>query len=323
MTMTNQALQAKYETQAQMLANKVKKRFKHLCKRYAKQNLDVFRLYDWDIPEIRVVVDWYAGHIVIGEYARKQSAPQWLPIMGKYVANALNVPEKKLHLKIRQSGFKEGKRYERIDHTDQKIAMRERDLKFYINPSDYVDTGLFSDHRNTRMMVRELVQDKKFLNLYCYTGAFTCYAAIGGAAQTVSVDRSETAINWVKENLELNNLSDPKHILIQQDTLYFLEKDIPQYNDFDIAVVDPPSYSTTKSTDEHFDIAKDHPQMLNLVFGLMKYRAKVFFSTNHQSFDLKTKELYVSDIQEITSKTIPEDYQNKRKKIHRCWEITI
>jgi 23S rRNA (cytosine1962-C5)-methyltransferase len=309
--------------QAEMLANRVKKRFKHLHKRYARQNIEVFRLYDWDIPEIRAVVDWYGGHLVVGEYSRKQSLPEWLPLMGKSVARALNVREQNLHLKIRRSGIKEGKRYERINHFNQKIAMAERDLKFYINPSDYVDTGLFSDHRNTRMMVRERAKDKKFLNLYCYTGSFTCYAARGGASQTVSVDRSETAISWTKENLELNRLSDKRHVLIQKDTPDFLKTARPWYQDFDLAVVDPPSYSTTRVRDRYFDIARDHPGLLTSVFDLMKPNALVFFSTNHQNFELKTKDLSATDVCEITSKTIPEDYQSKRRQIHRCWEIRI
>jgi 23S rRNA (cytosine1962-C5)-methyltransferase len=323
MEIKSDTMQTKYNEQAQMLANKVKKKFKHLRKRYLKQNIKIFRLYDWDIPEIRAVVDWYDGHIVIGEYKREQSTGQWLPIMGEAVARALDVPAEKLHLKDRHSGHKEGKRYERIAHTDQKIAMDERDLKFYINPSDYVDTGLFSDHRNTRLMVREKALNKKFLNLYCYTGSFTCYAAKGGASETVSVDRSQTAMNWVKENLELNGLFNPGHILIQEDTLDFLKTAKSRYKDFDLAVVDPPSYSTTQSTEKHFDIAKDHPGMLNSVFELMKPAATVFFSTNHQSFDLKTHKLSVTNIKEITSRTIPEDYINKRKNIHRCWEIII
>ncbi len=312
-----------YEGQALMLANRVKKRFKHLRKRYARQNLEVFRLYDWDIPEIRVVVDWYAGHMVIGEYARQQTTPEWLPFMGKAVAEAMNIPKSNLHLKVRQSGYKEGKRYERLNHTNQKIPMSERDLKFYINPSDYVDTGLFSDHRNTRQMTREMIKGKRFLNLYCYTGSFTCYAAKGGAIETVSVDRSETAINWVKENLELNNLWNQTHMLIQKDTIKFLLDRDNNLNDFDIAVVDPPSYSTTRLTNDHFDIARDHPDMLNLVFERMKSGGIVFFSTNHQNFDLKSKVLNATRIEEITNKTIPEDYINKRKQIHRCWEIHI
>lgn len=309
--------------QAQMLANKVKKRFKHLRKRYAKQNLEVFRLYDWDIPEIRTVVDWYAGHLVIGEYSRNQSTPDWLPIMGNAVAQSLNVPKENLHLKIRKAGHNEGERYKRLDHTNQKIPMAERDLKFLVNPSDYVDTGLFSDHRNTRQRVREMAQGKDFLNLYCYTGAFTCYAAKGGASSTLSVDRSETAITWVKENLELNNLSHPRHTQIREDTLDFLAKAVKSDQTFDLAVVDPPSYSTTRSTEKHFDIAKDHPFMLNQVFKLMRPGSTLFFSTNHQNFDMKFNRLNANDIKEITDQTIPEDYINKRKKIHRCWEIRL
>lgn len=125
------------------------------------------------------MVDWYAGHLVIGEYSRRQSTEGWLSIMGQSVADILNVPKNKLHLKVRRSGYKEGKRYNRIDHINQKIAMSERDLKFLINPTDYVDTGLFSDHRNTRQMIRERAKGSTFLNLYCYTGSFTCYAAKG------------------------------------------------------------------------------------------------------------------------------------------------
>lgn len=321
--MDDQKLQQKYKNQGQMLANKVKKRYRHLRKRYAKQGLTVFRLYDWDIPEIRAVVDWYDGHIVIGEYARKQSTPDWLPLMGEHVADALGVPLKKLHLKTRKAGIKEGKRYERLNHTNLKIPMQERDLQFYINPSDYVDTGLFSDHRNTRLMIRERAEEKSFLNLYCYTGSFTCYAAKGGARRTVSVDRSQTAIQWAVDNLELNGLSGPDHVLIQRDVQDFLKSPQKNCRDFDLAVVDPPSYSTTRVKNKHFDIAVHHPEMLNRVFELMAAGATVFFSTNHQNFDLKTGQMNVSDIREITSQTIPEDYINKRKKIHRCWEIII
>ena len=311
------------DIQAQMLANKVKKRYKHLRKRYARQNLEVFRLYDWDIPDIRAVVDWYGGHLIIGEYSRKQSTPDWLPLMGAAVAAALNVPEEKLHLKIRKSGIKEGTRYQRLDHTNQNIPMWERQLQFYINPSDYVDTGLFSDHRNTRKRVGEMVKNKDFLNLYCYTGAFTCYAAKGGARSTLSVDRSETAITWARENLELNKLTDPRHTLVQEDTLDFLAKAKWRNLSFDLAVVDPPSYSTTKETEKHFDIARDYPVLLNGVFELMRPGGTLFFSTNHQNFDMEVHRLNAEDITEITDTTIPEDYLTKRKKIHRCWEIQV
>lgn len=321
--MTQTSMEQTCARQAEMLANRVKKRYLHLRKRYARQNLEVFRLYDWDIPEIRAVVDWYGGHLVVGEYSRKQSTKDWLPLMGTAVARALDVPEDRLHLKIRRAGIQEGSRYERIDHKNEKIPMAERDLKFLINPTDFVDTGLFSDHRNTRQMVRERAAGKTFLNLYCYTGAFTCYAAIGGAARTVSVDRSETAVQWARENLELNGLWGPSHELIRKDTLDFLSRPSPAYRDFDLSVVDPPSFSTTRVRGIHFDIAKDHPGLLNQVFERMASGGTVFFSTNHQNFELDTRSLSVSRITEITEKTIPEDYASNRRQIHRAWEIIV
>jgi len=316
-------LEEKYRRQGEMLANKVKKTYKHLNKRFSKQGIEVFRIYDWDIPEIRAVVDWYAGHLVVGEYTRAQSTPEWLPMMGKAVADAMGVPMDKVHLKERKAGRQDGKRYERLDHTDTKIVMNERDLKFYVNPFDYVDTGLFSDHRNTRAMVREMVKGKDFLNLYCYTGAFTCYAAKGGAASTTSVDRSETAVNWVRENLELNGLTSEGNQVIQMHTPEFLEKAKKKGLSYDLAVVDPPSYSTTVTTGEKFDIAKDHPWLLNGVITLMRPGGTIFFSTNHQDFTSQMHTLRVSSIEEITHKTIPEDYVSKRKNIHRCWKIVV
>jgi 23S rRNA (cytosine1962-C5)-methyltransferase len=314
---------AKYRPQAEMLANRVKKRFKHLAARFAKQKIDAFRLYDWDIPEIRAVVDWYGGHLVIGEYLRSQSAPEWLPMMGEAVAGALSVPKEKVHLKVRRAGKQGGKRYERIDSTDRKIIVSERDLRFYVNPSDFVDTGLFADHRNTRQMVRELAAGKDFLNLYCYTATFSCYAAKGGARTTLSADRSETVIRWARENMELNAIPSENNILVHADTFAFLEQVRRRGHKFDLAVVDPPSYSTTRADDEEFDLSKDHPQLLEKVIEIMRSGATLFFSTNHQNFIPRFEGLKISGATEITQVTIPEDYASKKKKIHRCWRLKV
>ncbi|MBF0204317.1 MAG: class I SAM-dependent methyltransferase [Desulfamplus sp.] len=346
-----------------MLSNKVVKRYKHLYKRYAKQNIDIFRLYDWDIPEIRAVVDWYAGHLVIAEYVSKKFDSAWLPIMAEAVAQSLGVDMTNVHLKERHSGYQDGKRYERTAYTDKKIVMSERDLKFYINLHDYVDTGLFSDHRNTRQMVREMAAGKDFLNLYCYTGSFSCYAAKGGANTTVSVDRSETAIQWAKENMEINGISTETNKLIKAHTFDFLEKAKKKGQMFDLAVIDPPSFSSSRDSRHHFDIAQDHPALLKAVVELMRKDSDstIFFSTNHQDFELNLDELCIGknsgvagknhssagdssavknsgaevedgvfiddvcikDIREITPMTIPEDYKTPKKKIHRCWQIIV
>ena len=312
-----------FQHQAQMLANRVKKRFRHFHKRFKKQQIEVFRLYDWDIPEIRAVVDWYGGHLVIGEYMRRQSVPEWLPLMARAVAQALGVTSERVHLKQRWAGKQDGLRYERLDYTDRKIVLHERDLKFLVNPYDYVDTGLFSDHRDTRQMVGEMAADKDFLNLYCYTATFSCYAAKGAARSTVSVDRSESAIAWARENMSLNGLDMSTNRLIHAHAFDFL-KDARRKNlRFDLAVVDPPSYSTTKTRNLTFDVATDHPRLLESVVGLLRPGATLFFSTNHQDFTARMDGLKVSDVKEITAQTIPEDYVHKRKTIHRCWCISV
>ena len=306
-----------------MLANRVKKRFKHLRKRFAKENIEVFRLYDWDIPEIRAVVDWYAGHLVVGEYTRRQSAPEWLPMMGRVVGRAMEVPEENVHLKERFYGKPGEERYSRLDYTDRTIVVSERDLKFHVNPWDYVDTGLFSDHRNTRLMVREAARDKDFLNLFCYTASFTCYAAKGGARSSVSVDRSETAIGWARRNFELNRIPEGTNRLVHAHAFDFLEKARKEDRRFDLAVVDPPSFYTRRIDSDRFEIVRDHPALLEAVVDVMRPGAIVYFSTNHQDFAPNMEGLKVSGIQEITSRTIPEDYESKRKQIHRCWEIVV
>jgi 23S rRNA (cytosine1962-C5)-methyltransferase len=316
-------LEAKYRGQAAMLANRVKKRFQHLRKRFAREHIDVFRLYDWDIPEIRAVVDWYAGHLVIGEYTRKQSTPEWLPMMGAAVAEAMGVPPGKLHLKERFYGHADGRRYKRIDFTDKMIEVSERDLKFYVNPWDYVDTGLFADHRDTRLMVRELAEGKDFINLFCYTGAFTCYAVKGGARSSVSVDRSKTAVEWARKNMALNGIVSKDHRVIQAHAFDFLAEVVRRKQRFDLAVVDPPSFYTIRSRDENFDIVREHPVLLQSVLRVMRQGATIFFSTNHQSFVPAMEDLPVTGLEEITGRTIPEDYVNKRKNIHRCWRITV
>jgi 23S rRNA (cytosine1962-C5)-methyltransferase len=321
--MIDTKLQQTYERQAGMLANRVKKRYRHLRKRFARLNIEVFRLYDWEIPEIRAVVDWYGGHLVVGEYVRTQSTPEWLPMMAEAVARALDVASYKVHLKTRFYGKNRGKRYQRIAHTDKMIVVRERDLKFYVNPWDFVDTGLFSDHRITRQMVGEAAAGKDFLNLFCYTGSFTCYAAKGGARSTVSVDRSRTAISWARQNLELNGFAEKGHRMIQGHVFDFLHQPPKKLPKFDLAVIDPPSFYTIRSRNQHFDIATDHSGLINSTAALMREGGTIYFSTNHQGFDLHNRKLKVSQVDEITSQTIPEDYQNKRKKIHQCWKMKV
>jgi len=310
--------------QAQMLANRVKKRFDPLRRRFARQSIEAFRLYDWDIPEIRAVVDWYAGHLVVGEYMRRQSTAAWLPAMGQALAAALGVPVANVHLKQRIAGKPEGRRYERIGSTDKMVTVGERDLTFYVNLDDWVDTGLFADHRDTRQMIRQMAAGKDFLNLYGYTGTFCCYAAKGGARSSVSVDRSKTATRWARQNLALNGIDPTAHIAVEIDSFDFLKTLARKRQRFDMAMVDPPSYSTTAASGDQFNVVRDHPALLQAVLGVMRPGATVIFSTNHQDFALATEGLDVAGIEEITAATIPQDYVRKRRPpIHRCWQIDV
>ncbi|MBI3617574.1 MAG: class I SAM-dependent methyltransferase [Candidatus Omnitrophica bacterium] len=316
---------------AEILANRVRHRFRHLSRRFKRENIDCFRLYDWDIPEVRAVVDWYAGHVVVAEYERLQTGPDWLPKMAAAVAQALGVPPEKTHTRRRRTNTKEGPRYGKMDFRKERFKVRERGLSFRVNLDDYLDTGLFSDHRDTRVIVRNLAAGKDFLNLYAYTGAFTCAAAAGGAKTTVSVDRSLNYISWAKDNLELNGLWGPQHTLVQSDVNKFLTQAQRERRRFTLAFVDPPSFFFSARggpasggkdirMGTTFDINRDHPQLLQNVLKVMAPGSVVFFSTNHQRFEPRLEGLAVKDLVELTPKTIPEDYRNRR--VHRCWQMT-
>lgn len=315
---------------AEILANRVRNRFRHLSRRFKREGIECFRLYDWDIPEVRAIVDWYAGHVVVAEYERLQTGPDWLPQMAKAVAQALGVPPERTHTRRRRTNTKKNPRYGKIDFKKERFKVRERDLQFWVNLDDFLDTGLFSDHRDTRVIVQKLAEGKDFLNLYAYTGAFTCAAASGGARTTVSVDRSLNYINWAKDNLELNSLWGPKHTLVQSDVNKFLAQAQRERQRFTLAFVDPPSFFSSRGgpasggkdlrMDTTFDINEDHPGLLRNVLKVMAPGSTVFFSTNHQRFEPRFEGLAVKDLVEITPGTIPEDYRNRRA--HRCWRMT-
>ncbi|MBP9855467.1 MAG: class I SAM-dependent methyltransferase [Candidatus Omnitrophica bacterium] len=304
---------------AELLSNRVRKQFRHLSKRFKKQNIDCFRLYDWDIPEVRAVVDKYGDHLVVGEYIRLQTGTDWLPKMAEAVAAALEIPKEKVHIKKRTTNTKGGERYQKLDTKDLLFIVHERDLKFWVNLDDYIDTGLFSDHRDTRLIVRDLAKDKDFLNLYAYTGTFTCAAASGNARSSVTVDRNSTYLKWAKDNMELNKLMHKDHEFIQSDSYEYLHRAYKEGRRFNLAVIDPPSFSQDHQEDVSFDINREHPVLIKKVLNVMHPGSVVFFSTNHQRFEPRLQGLNVSEIKELTPKTIPEDYRNKT--IHRCWRM--
>jgi len=303
-----------------MLANRVQKNFRHLQARFRKQNIEVFRLYHWDIPEIRAVVDWYQGHLVIGEYVRQQTETlPWLETMASAVGEILKVSPDNIHLKRRRTRPKDGARYQRLQKSGKRLEVRERDLRFLVNLDDFVDTGLFADHRNTRQLIREQSLNKNFLNLFSYTGSFTCYAAAGGALSTTSVDTSSQYLEWAEDHMRLNGLlAQDQHQFVTQDVIHFLQEAIRNHRQWNLILIDPPSFS--KRDQEVFDIQEDHPHLLSLALKVLSPDGKLYFSTNHQRFEPDFADLACTNISEITKKTIPEDF--RQRPPHRCFLMT-
>jgi 23S rRNA (cytosine1962-C5)-methyltransferase len=306
---------------AEMLSNRVKSRFQYLSKRFKRQDVECFRLYDWDIPEVRAIVDWYAGHIVIAEYERTQTGPDWLPHMAVAVGETLGVPPEKVHMKRRHTRTSGKERYARMEKSGERIEVRERGLRFLVNLKDFLDTGLFSDHRDTRLIIKGLAKDNDLLNLFGYTGAFTCAAAAGGARSTVTVDQSGTYLNWARDNMELNGMMGKQHLFIASDAGEFLESARTSGRVFTLAFIDPPSFFTFGEKNIDLDINRDHPMLLKTLLPVMAKGATIFFSTNHQRFEPRMEGLPVKDLVEITPASIPEDYRNR--KVHRCWRMTV
>ena len=316
----NYVTDEKAEHHAEIFANRLKKRYRHLARRFRRAQIDVFRLYDRDIPEVRAVVDWYRGHLVVGEYVRLQTGPKWLTRMGRAAGEALDVPRDKIFLKRRQTKSGAGPRYGRATNKGKRVMVFERDLKFWVRLDGSLDTGLFSDHRETRALVREMAKGADFLNLYAYTGTFSCAAAMGGAKSIVTVDRSATYIDWAKENFLLNMINDPAYKFVRSDAEKYLESLPKTGRKFTLAFVDPPSFSQRLGRGS-FDINRHHPELLEKVFAVMAKGSTVIFSSNHQRFDPKFNRLKAGRIKELTPGTIPEDYRNKQ--VHRCWRIDL
>ncbi len=230
---------------AEMLANRVRKNSRRLRKAFERENIGVYRLYDRDIPEVRAVVDRYEDHLVVGEYARTQTAdaPEYVEALAAAAGEALGVDPSKLHVKRRRTRPKTGARYHRLAKLDEGLEVRERGLRFWVNLDDYLDTGLFLDHRTTRARVRAEAAGRRVLNLFAYTGAFSVHAAAGGAREVVSVDLSRTYLAWAQDNFELNDLDAKAHRFVHSDVLRWLRQTRDR---FDLVILDPPPFSASK-----------------------------------------------------------------------------
>ncbi len=316
------AADPRMRAQAELFASRLTKLARHLRRLPTKQGITCFRIYERDIPEIPLVVDRYEDHLHLTEYDRPSERDSvahdaWLDLMAATAGETLGVPPEKVFLKRRrrQVGTTQ---HEQVAQDRYEIEVQESGLKFIVNLSDYIDTGLFLDHRITRTMVRDVAADKRFLNLFAYTGAFSVYAAAGGASEIVTVDWSNTYLQWAERNLRLNGFEAPAYRFVRSDAVGFVDH-LPNEPLFDLAVVDPPTFSNSKRSEHYWDVQRDSVPLLTKLLQRMSPGGVIYFSNNFRGFKMEPSELPAADVHEISNQTVPPNYRNR--KIHRCWRI--
>ena len=305
---------------AQMFANRVVKNRKQLSKWVKQENIQCYRIYDADMPEYAVAIDIYHDWLHVQEYAAPKTvdaekAQRRLEEVMLALPQALQIPEARIVLKQRRQ--QTGKdQYQTHDEKGEYIQVEEGGCKLLVNLNDYLDTGLFLDHRPVRQKIQHLAQGKRFLNLFCYTGTATMHAVQGGAHNSLSVDMSATYLSWGKKNLALNGFSDQVHQFEQHDCMEFIKHHKGEY---DLIFLDPPTFSNSKKMIGVLDVQRDHAWMIHRVMDLLSEDGLLIFSTNYRRFELDDKVLQHNHVEDISDQTLDKDF-SRNKKIHRCWE---
>ena len=304
----------------QMFANRLQKNLKLLGKWARKENIHCYRLYDADMPEYALAIDLYGDWVHVQEYAPPRSIDPEKAQARLYdalgaIPQALGISREHVVVKRRerQSGTRQ---YERQASQGEFLEVREGDVKLLVNLTDYLDTGLFLDHRPLRLRIAREAAGKRFLNLYCYTATATVHAAKSGARSTTSVDLSKTYLDWARRNLALNGLSDRQR-LEQADVTTWLEEDRGEY---DLIFIDPPTFSNSKRMEGVFDVQRDHVALLDLAMARLAAGGTLYFSNNFRKFVLDSDLTQRYAVEEITGATLDEDFR-RNSKIHRAWKL--
>ena len=312
---------------AQMFANRLRKNLQRLDPWAQRAQIDCFRVYDADMPEYAFAIDLYGReprHVYVQEYAPPKSVNQESARERRREALAvlpevLAVPLAQVHSRVRKPQ-KGAEQYEKRDSAAERHAVEEGGLKFWVNFRDYLDTGLFLDHRIMRDMLRSWAKGADFLNLFCYTGSATVYAAAGGARSTTSVDLSNTYLDWAHENLLLNGFREGNHELYRADCLAWLEEQEPRGPRFDLIFLDPPTFSNSKRMEGVLDVQRDHVGMIRRSLKLLRPAGRLVFSTNYTRFKLDLSELADLAVEDASAATIPKDFE-RHARIHKCFVV--
>jgi 23S rRNA (guanine2445-N2)-methyltransferase / 23S rRNA (guanine2069-N7)-methyltransferase len=309
-----------------MLANRLKKNLKALRKWQRDEQIDCLRLYDADLPEYALAVDIYAGEqrwVEVQEYAApatidpKKARHRLREALG-LIPEVLEVPGEQVYFKVRQPQ-KGPKQYERLDETGHFHEVAEGGHRFLVNFEDYLDTGLFLDHRDVRRLIGTLAAGKRFLNLFGYTGTATVYAARSGALSSTTVDMSNTYLDWAQSNLTLNGIDLEQHELVQADCLRWLDRTAGR-RQYDLIFLDPPSFSTSKRMYGTLDIQRDHVSLIHSTLRLLEPDGTLIFSNNLRRFRIDLDGLAGLEVTDISAETLPRDFA-RNPRIHHCWKI--
>lgn len=308
---------------AQMFANRIAKNKKQLAKWVKKQDIQCYRLYDADIPEYAVAVDVYGDELHVQEYAAPKKVDQVkafarIQDVMNALPSALSIPAEKIILKQRkrQQGSNQ---YEKQSETHRFKEVVEGNCRLLVNLHDYLDTGLFLDHRPVRMRIQHESAGKDMLNLFCYTGTASVHAAVGGAKTTTSVDMSATYLNWALRNLELNGFDRNNHTQVQSDCLKWLR--VQREPAYDLIFMDPPTFSNSKRMEGVLDIQRDHVDLIDSAMRLLRPDGVLYFSNNYRRFKIDHESMPDFVIEDITRSTIDQDFK-RNARIHCCYRIT-
>jgi 23S rRNA (cytosine1962-C5)-methyltransferase len=307
----------------EMFANRLTKVHKHLSKLAKRQHISCYRLYDKDLPEFPLIIEVYGDKIYLAEYKANHSLTeeayeQWLKDSIEVIAKVVQVPVTAIFLKQRKRILDRTEQYQKLNTTKDYFVVQENGLSFQINLTDYLDTGLFLDHRITRKMVMDTCEDKKLLNLFCYTGSFSVYAAAGKAKEVWSIDLSNTYMDWTRANMAINNfIEDNKYRFIKADVLQYIEQLPDGY--FDIIILDPPTFSNSKMMKAVFDVQRDHVGLINQLVQKITATGVIYFSNNFTQFQLDREAIPATTIKDITKQTTPFDFEKKLKRW--CYKI--
>jgi 23S rRNA (guanine2445-N2)-methyltransferase / 23S rRNA (guanine2069-N7)-methyltransferase len=311
---------------AEMFANRLRKDLKHFGRWARRQEISCYRLYDADLHEYNLAIDVYDSdkrYVHVQEYEAPETidpkrARERLAEALAVIPQVVEIPREQMFFKLRRRQ-KGGAQYEKLAETGEFHEVGEGPCRLLVNFTDYVDTGLFLDHRATRLMLGELANGKRFLNLFCYTASATAHAGLGGATSTTSVDMSNTYLDWAERNLALNGLTGRAHELIQADVLKWLKAS--RGRRYGLIFLDPPTFSRSKRMEETLDVQRDHVELIHDSASLLDPDGILVFSTNLRRFRLDREGLADLTIEDITHRTIPEDFK-RNPRIHQCFRVT-